>query len=122
MASRVWHIFALLILAGFLDLPELYSEETTRNVLDRLLESYKTDLQTRLERGGISKKESEIYLDEVTRAIDLEKEKLGGQGQGESQTVSVEGTEKRSAVKGKEDPAAKHVEFLPDTRCSTDPM
>jgi Protein of unknown function (DUF1207) len=115
MASGVWYIFPLLILAGFLNVPELYSEEATRNVLDRLLHSYKIDLQTRLERGGISKKEFETFLSEITRAIDLEKEKLvlREQGQGERQTVSVEGTENRSAVKGKEDPATKRVEFLP---------
>lgn len=115
MASGVWYIFPLLILAGFLNVPELYSEEATSNVLDRLLQSYKIDLQTRLEQGGISKKEFETFLSEITRAIELEKEKLvlRGQGQGERQTVSVEETENQSAVKGKDDPATKRVEFLP---------
>jgi hypothetical protein len=116
-------VIILLFLGGVLNIPELRSQDVTTDVLDRLLQSYKIDLQRRVERGEISKREFESFLNEMTRAVHSEKEKLTlpmrtqSEEQAGVQIVSTEETNieaNQNALKGKGEPVAKGIEFLPD--------
>ncbi|HEU4343867.1 MAG TPA: DUF1207 domain-containing protein [Candidatus Binatia bacterium] len=116
-------VIILLFLGGVLNAPELRSQEVTTDVLDRLLQSYQTDLQRRVTRGEISEREFETFLNEMTRAVHSEKGRLtmpvGGQSgeRTDVQSVSLEETnieENQNELKGKGETAAKGIEFLPD--------
>lgn len=123
MNAMFGRVIILLFLGSVLNIAELCSQDVTTDVLDRLLQSYEIDLQRRVERGEISKRESETFLKEMTRAVHSEKERLSlpvrrqSEEQVGVQIVSREETnieEDQNVLKGKGERVAKGIEFLPE--------